>query len=249
VLPTNAVTRPLLTYDPDDQDHDERIGWGKEAVFSEHPQDQRNHPRMLGVPLFRGGALSYHTLTPTLQKLTERAFLEGLHNPNRRPSAREWINALSYALDELWRCSYCGQYFPYPHWVSPVQRRACPFCGQRIAGSFPSVLLIYEPRSKGKYTFTQRYLVMGTGWKLFDDVLDSQRNPPMHRRDEPRIGHVEWDDKRKTNRLVNDEAAIWHARLGEDGTDIIVGSGTSVPLQPETTIYFGEGRRLLVVKE
>lgn len=244
------VMRPLLTYDPDDQDHDERIGWGKEAVFSEHPQDQRNHPRMLGVPLFRGGALSYHTLTPTLQKLTERAFLEGLHNPNRRPSAREWINTLSWALDELWQCSYCRQHFPYPHWVRPVQRRACPYCGQRrMVAPLPSVLLLYEPHSRGNYVFTQRHLVLGNGWKLFADVLDVLRNPPMRRRDQPSIGHVEWDDKRNTNRLVNDEAATWRARLGEDGSDITVSGGTSVPLQPGTTIHFGEGRRLLVVRE
>jgi len=244
------VMSPLLTYDPNNPEIDERIGWGKEAVFSEHPQDQRNRPRMLGVPLFRGGALSYHILTPALQKLTERAFLEGLHNPDRRPSAREWINTLSWALDELWQCSYCRQYFPYPHWIRPVERRVCPYCGQRrMVAPLPSVLLLYEPHGRGNYVFTQRHLVLGNGWKLFADVLDSQRNPPISRRDEPWIGHVEWDDKRKTNRLINDEAAIWRARLGEDGTDIIVGSGISVPLQPETTIHFGEGRRLLVVKE
>jgi len=242
------VMRPLLTYDPDDQKHDDMIGYGKEAVFSEHPQDRRNRPRMLGVPLFQQGALSYHILTPALQELTERALIEGLHNPDRRPSAREWINALSYALDGLWRCSYCRLHFLYPHWVRPVQRRACPFCGQHITAPFPSVLLLYEPQSKGNYIFTQRYLVMGTGWKLFADVLDSQ-HPPMSRRDEASKGHVEWDNKNKTTRLVNDEDTTWRARLGGDGSDITVGKDTSIPLQPRTTIHFGEGRRLLVVRE
>jgi len=242
------VLQPQICYDPYNQDNDERISWGREAVFSEHPQDQRNRLKWLGVPLFKRGALSYRMLTPALQNLTERALIEGLHNPDKRPSAREWINALSYALDELWQCSYCRQYFPYPHWVTPVQRRACPFCGQRIAAPFPSVLLLYEPRSKGNYILTQRYLVMRSGWRLFADVLDSQR-PPMSRRDEPSIGHVEWDDKRKTNRLVNDEDAIWRARLGGDGSDITVGKGASVPLQPRSTIHFGEGRRLLLVRE
>ena len=242
------VMQPLITYDSDNQDNDKRIGWGREAVFSEHPQDQRNRPRMLGVVLFKRGSLSYHILTPALQKLTERNFIGGLHDPDKRPSAREWINALSYALDELWRCSYCRQYFPYPHWIKPMQRRACPFCGQRIAAPFPSVLLLYEPRTKGNYTFAQRYLVMSTGWKLFADVLDSQR-PPMSRRDEPSIGHVEWDNKGEMNRLVNDEDTTWRARLGGDGSDITVGKGASMPLQPRTTIHFGEGRRLLLVRE
>lgn len=244
------VLQPLLCYDPHSQDKDDEIGWGREAVFSEHPQDRRNRPRMLGVPLFKYGALSYHILTPALQKLTERAFVDGLHNPNKRPSSREWINTLSWALDELWQCSYCRQYFPYPHWVRPAQRRACPYCGQRrMVTPFPSVLLLYEPRSKGNYVFTERYLVLGNGWKLFADVVDSQRNPPMSRRGEPSVGHVEWDDKRKTNRLVNDEAVVWRARLGEDGSDITVSKDASVPLHPRTTIHFGEGRRLLVVHE
>jgi len=242
------VMQPLVTYDSDNQDNDERIGWGKEAIFSEHPQDRRNRPKWLGVPLFKRGSLSYRMLTPALQNLTERAFIEGLHNPDKRPSAREWISALSYALDELWKCSYCRLHFPYPHWVSPVQRRSCPFCGQYIPEPFPSVLLLYEPRSKGNYIFMKRYLVMSSGWRLFADVLDSQR-PPMSRRDEPSIGHVEWDDKRKTNRLVNDEAVVWRARLGEDGSDITVSKDASMPLQPRTTIHFGEGRRLLVVRE
>ncbi len=243
------VLQPLHCYDPDSQSNDDQIGWGREAVFSEHQQDQRNRPRMLGVPLFQEGALSYHILTPALQKLTERAFLEGLHNPAKRPSAQEWINNLSWALDELWQCSYCRQYFPYPHWITPMQRRACPFCGQRrLVTPLPSVLLLYEPHSRGNYGFTQRYLVLGNGWTLFPDVLDSQR-PPMSRKAEKAAGHVEWDDKRKTNYLVNEEDAPWRARLGGDASDITVSKGTSVPLQSGTTIYCGESRRLLVVRE
>jgi DNA-binding helix-hairpin-helix protein with protein kinase domain len=243
------VLEPLRCYDPNSRENDDQIGWGSEAVFSEHPRDHRNRPRMLGVPLFQEGALSYHILTPALQKLTERALVEGLHNPDKRPSAQQWINNLSWALDELWQCSNCRQYFPYPHWVIPVPRRACPFCGQRrLLTPFPSILSLYEPRSRGNYVFTQRYLVLGDGWKLFPDVLESQ-HPPMSRKGEKPVGHVEWDDKSKTNYLVNEEDVSWRARLSRDASDIIVSKGTSVPLQSGNTIYFGEGRRLLIVRE
>jgi hypothetical protein len=92
-------------------------------------------------------------------------------------------------------------------------------------------------------------LVLGNGWKLFADVLDSRRNPPMSRRGEASIGHVEWDNKRKINRLVSDEDVSWRARSGQDGSDIIASRDTSIPLQPGTIIYFGESRRLLVVVE
>ena len=243
------VLQPLRTYDPDNIDNDERLGWGREAIFSENPTNRSNRPRDLGVPLFHRGVLSYKILTPTLQQLAERACIKGLHDPPKRPSAREWINTLSYALDELYRCPHCRQHYPYPHWLKPVQRRSCPFCGQRVSGRLPSVASLYEPRSRGKYTFTQRYLILGDGWKLFADVLDPQRNPPMHRRNEPSVGHMEWDDKNKANRLVNDEDNIWHARLSGDESVATVGKGTSLPMQPGVIIHFGEGRRLLVVGE
>ena len=95
------VFKSLITYDPSDPDKDEELGWGEELTFSEDPKDRRNRPRSLGLPLFQGGALSYKVLTPALQRLTYRACIDGLNTPSKRPSAREWITALSYALDEL----------------------------------------------------------------------------------------------------------------------------------------------------
>jgi len=242
------VFKSLITYDPNDPDRDEELGWGEELTFSEDPNDRRNRPRLLGVPLFEGGALSYKMLTPALQRLTERACIEGLNNPSRRPSAREWIVTLSYALDELCRCPRCRLHFPYPYWLKPVQRRVCPFCGQRVSGDLPSVLSLYEPRSRGKYVFTQRYLVMGSNWQLFSDILDPQRDPPMSRRKEPSVGHVELDGKNKINRLINDEGATWRVQLPGESI-IIAGKSDSIPLKPGAIINFGEGRRLLVVEE
>jgi DNA-binding helix-hairpin-helix protein with protein kinase domain len=242
------VFKSLITYDPSDPDKDEELGWGEELVFSENPKDRRNRPRLLGLPLFQGGALSYKILTPALQRLTERACIEGLNAPSKRPSAKEWITTLSYALDELYQCSHCHIHFPYPYWLKPVQRRICPFCGQRVSGNLPSVLSIYEPRSHGRYIFTQRHLVMGNGWQLFPDILDPQRDPPMSRRKEASVGHIELNLKNSSNQLVNDDGRMWSVRL--PGRPILtVGKGDSVPLQPGAMVHFGEERRLLVVEE
>lgn len=242
------VFKSLTTYDPSDPDKDEEIGWGEELTFSEDPKDRRNRLSMLGMPLFQGGALSYKMLTPSLQRLTERACIEGINNPSKRPSAREWITTLSYALDELYQCPRCHIHFPYPYWLKPVQRRSCPFCGQRVSGNLPSVLSIYEPKSHGKYVFAQRYIVLGNRWQLFPDILDSQRDPPMSRRKELTVGHVEFDVKNSSNQLVNDEGSTWRVRL--NGKPILtVGKSASVPLQPGAMVHFGEGRRLLVVEE
>jgi len=242
------VFKSLITYDPTDPDKDEEVGWGEELTFSEDPKDRRNRLRFLGIPLFHGGALSYRMLTPALQRLTERACIEGLNNPSKRPSAREWITTLSYALDELYLCSRCRLHFPYPYWLKPVQRRFCPFCGQRVSGNLPSVLSVYEPRSRGKYAFAQRYLVMGNKWQLFSDILDPRRDPPMSRRKEPSVGHIELDSKNNLNGLINEEEIIWRVQLNGESV-MTAGKGDSVPLKPGVIINFGEGRRLLVVDE
>ncbi len=243
------VLKPLITHDPTDVDNDERIGWGSKALFSEHPKDRANRPRRVGVPLFKRGVLSYQILTPLLRRLTEQAFIEGLHNPDKRPSAREWENALGWAMDELWRCSKCGWHFPYPHWQKPAKRRACPFCGERLSDSFPSVLSLYEPRHKGRYRVTGRKLVLGNDYRLFADVLDSKRNPPMSRLKEPNKGHVEWDPFLKINRLVNESDITWKARMKDDQRIQVISRGSSLPLQSGTVIHFGEGSRLAVVEE
>ena len=101
----------LTCHDPDDEDNDDRLGFGKEAVFSEHPTNHINRPAKLGTPLFKNGALSYRMLTPTLQKLTEQTLIDGLFKPDKRPSAREWARALNWAMDELCQCPNCKLHF------------------------------------------------------------------------------------------------------------------------------------------
>jgi DNA-binding helix-hairpin-helix protein with protein kinase domain len=142
--------QPLLEYDAD-VGRSEELGWGDRAVFSEHPRDARNRPRRLGIPMYREGALSYRMLTPTLQRLTERALIDGLWQPERRPAAREWEECLGNAQDELWACSLCGQYQPYPHWLEPAGRRRCVFCGAPAGNPSPAVLHLYDEHAQGQY--------------------------------------------------------------------------------------------------
>ena len=40
---------PLVCYEATDQERDDLIGWGPEALFSEHPTDTRNRPPTLGA--------------------------------------------------------------------------------------------------------------------------------------------------------------------------------------------------------
>jgi DNA-binding helix-hairpin-helix protein with protein kinase domain len=237
----------LREYDADPGTSD-RIGFGKEAVFSEHPTDRRNRPSNLSKPLFQAGSLSYRMFAPPLQKLTEQALIDGLFNPDKRPTAREWIKALSWAMDELWQCPKCKLHFPYPRWVRQKDR-ACPFCGNRITSNLPSVLYLYEPSHGGQYSYTKRALVLGNGWHIYSDVLDPKRNPPLSRKTEPRVGHIERDEKRNTNVLINDESATWQAKMNNATTPSVINRGESIPLVRGTIIRFGDERRLVVVAE
>ncbi|MGC8668919.1 MAG: hypothetical protein ACP5VE_12470 [Chthonomonadales bacterium] len=241
------VMQPRVEWDNDLQ-RSEELGWGEKALFSEHPSDRTNRPSTLGVPLFEKGCLSYKMLPPPLQELTERAFIIGLHDPDKRPSSREWEEELAFAVDVLYRCVRCGMYFPYPYWLQPLERRRCPFCGTSVAKPAPHVLRLYDP-SGHSYYGTSRRLVLGHGFQIFADVVDPMRMPPHSRKSEPSVGHLEWDQTRLSWRLVNDspgEISI----VGADGlTASRLSRGQSASLARGSRIQFGAGSRILVVEE
>ncbi len=121
ILWTLLMRNVMLTqkcYDPDDPMHDDELGYGQFACFSEHPNDRRNWIARIGSPLFRNGLLSYHSLTPKLQELTTRTLIQGLHEPSKRPQALEWERALAEAYDLLVSCFGCRQSFLYQYWLS-----------------------------------------------------------------------------------------------------------------------------------
>ncbi len=242
------VIKPLVEYE-NDPNKSEELGWGQYALFSEHPNDRRHRPRSVGLPLYQRGALSYRILTPALQRLAEQTLIEGLHAPDKRPSSREWADALACAVDELWMCRRCGQHFPYPHWLTPALRRACPFCGERVQPPYPAVLQLYEERIKHSFVAVGRRVVLGHGFKVFADVIEPARNPPLTRRNERIVGHVEWDMQNRRLRLINDEGGQWSAR-SPDGMQRFTGQrGASLPLAKGYFIHFGDGCRLAVVME
>jgi len=190
------VMEPLVEYD-NDPNRSEELGWGQNALFSEHPNERRHRPRCVGLPLYQRGALSYRMLTPALRRLTEQALIEGLCAPDKCPSAREWEEALACAVDEIWTCSRCRQHFPYPYWLMPARRRACPFCGERVQPPYPVVLELYEERRRHNFISTRRRVVLGQGFKVFADVIDPARKPPFTRKNEKTLGHVEWNGQNR----------------------------------------------------
>ncbi len=67
-------------------------------------------------------ALPFNTLPPALQRLMVQCFADGYRYPQRRPTALEWLQALSSAEQYLTYCRVNGQHC-YSRHLS-----ACPWC-------------------------------------------------------------------------------------------------------------------------
>lgn len=108
----------------DDPNIDDFLSMGPKALFIEDPKDTSNRPPDLHVTIKDMG--------PALENLFIRAFTNGLHNPNERPSAMEWEKALVKSWDLLHPCENpdcAAKWFILHDLNNPV----CPFCGHRIS--------------------------------------------------------------------------------------------------------------------
>jgi DNA-binding helix-hairpin-helix protein with protein kinase domain len=248
VLWTLLLRNVMLTqkcYDDADPIRDDELGYGQFACFSENPDDRRNWLSRIGSPLFRNGLLSYRSLTPQLQKLTEQTLIQGLHEPQKRPQALEWERALAEAYDVLVSCPNCRQSFFYQYWLQPPPRRLCPFCGSSLRAPFPAVLELLEERAKGTYA-PVRPVILYHGLPIFADIAEPGKRPPFARRGTPMIGQTGWDAREGVYRLVNMTDTPWTVVLGGSGT---VGRGASLPLRRGMLFSFGSGKRLARVLE
>lgn len=133
-----------------DATKDEELSMGKNALYIEHPRDKSNRPRLDQLDASelpqrdmekRPAALcgSY------LNELFERAFIEGLHNPAKRPTAADWETAILKTLDLLQPCqnkSCEAGWYVFDNRLHPK----CPFCGTVYHGKLPVLNLYYSPK-------------------------------------------------------------------------------------------------------
>jgi hypothetical protein len=147
---------------------DDFLSMGSEALFVEHPTDHSNRPKDLKVPC--------SALGPELHNLFRRAFVDGLHTPNLRPTAIEWERALIRTWDLFFPCinQHCSH-----RWLILWDEKnvRCPFCGQTSRGTIPTLNLLKEgPRgqwkSDGRLTvYPDIHLFK---WHAFDNVFPGE---------------------------------------------------------------------------
>ncbi len=177
-----------------DPQQDEILSMGAKALFVEHPHDNRNRidpgrRKPSEQPWVDTGKLPYTLTGPYLAPLFAHAFMEGLHDPNRRPTADDWETALVKTVDLLQPCqnTACAQkWYVFDNSRSPV----CPFCQTPFRGQLP-VLNLYSARKAGSFMPDNHRLMVYSNQSLFPwhvnrSLFPNEKLAPEHKR---RVGY------------------------------------------------------------
>jgi serine/threonine protein kinase len=156
----------------------EVLGYGKEALFCEHPTDTLNRPEQ--QPYIPCAALGSE-----LSNLFQKAFVQGLHAPETRPSSLEWVRGLVRTWDLLQPCPNAS--CPARWYVAMANKAPqCCFCAARPQTSVPLLRLMRE-RSPGQLLADSQLAVYDKlslfKWHAFTDVLpgpEADRTPQAY---------------------------------------------------------------------
>jgi serine/threonine protein kinase len=149
---------------------DELLSMGELALFVEHPTNNENKINAAKVkpselPWKDTSKIPYSITGPYISKLFEKAFIDGLHSPQNRPSADEWENALIKSIDLLQPCvnTDCEQgWYIFDNTLEPK----CPFCNTKYKGLLP-IVNFYSEREKGRFVPDNHRLMVYTNQSLY----------------------------------------------------------------------------------
>jgi len=167
---------------------------GEKALFVEHPSDKSNPVKVKQIkpsdlPWGDPTAMPYTITGPYLKELFNRAFVDGLHEPSKRPSADEWETGLVKTVDLLQPCgnSSCAQkWYVFDNSTSPK----CPFCKTPFKGNLP-ILNLYSSRRAGDYKSDNHRLMVYTNQSLFQWHIDRlvMPNEKLTENQKTRVGY------------------------------------------------------------
>ncbi|MEM9755393.1 MAG: lipopolysaccharide kinase InaA family protein [Pseudomonadota bacterium] len=231
-----------------DPDIDSALEMGRDALFIEHPDDTSNRVRSdeLSSSVLPWGDPEQRPYTmagPHLRRLFERAFIDGLHDPARRPSPSDWESALLRTLDMIQPCPKpCAMaWYVFDDTRAPV----CPHCGTPHQGTLP-VLSLYSSRVAGQFHPDQAQIMVWDGQSLFPWHTNRKIFPNEHLKpaDQRRVGYFqrhggEWY-------LVNERLPS----MKIEATDDVVPPGGRVKLEDGLRVLLSsdDGGRLFQVQ-
>ena len=226
-----------------DPQKDEELSMGENAVFVEHPTNTSNRIKTANVkpselPWKDTGKIPYLVTGPYLSPLFKSAFIEGLHDPMKRPTADDWEVALVKTIDLIQPCQNqsCEQkWYVFDNSTKPK----CPFCGTPYKGKLP-VLNFYSSRKEGQFRPDNHRLMVYTNQSLFQwhtnrNVVPNERISDIQKK---REGYFV---------LHNDVWYLVNERMN-DLTDVTDANNKKV-IPPGGKIELTEGRQLLFSKQ
>jgi hypothetical protein len=179
---------------PDDPGEDERLSMGSKALFIEHPTDSSNNINIKQVtnwelPWADTSKIPYTISGPHLTPLFKRAFVDSLHQPEKRPTAADWEMALVKTIDLLIPCQNpsCAQkWYVFDSTSKPI----CPFCGTPFKGKLP-ILNLYSSRTAESYRPDNHRLMVYTNqslylWHIDRNIFPNQKLSPEQKK---RVGY------------------------------------------------------------
>lgn len=157
-------------HDINDELRDQSLRMGERALFVEHPTDHSNNIKVKNrkpseLPWWDTSKIPYTITGPYLVPLFNAAFIDGLSDPNKRPTADDWESALVKTIDLIQPCqnSACEQkWYVFDNSSKPK----CPFCGTAHRGKLP-VLNLYSTRRAGNFMPDNHRLMVYSSQSLF----------------------------------------------------------------------------------
>ena len=233
-------------YDSDPM-KDEELLMGAKALFIENPKDRTNQVRRSqlrddDLPYSDPSLLPMQTLGPHLTNLFQKAFIDGLHEPSKRPSAAEWEDALVRTLDLIQPCSnrHCGQkQFVFDNTAAPV----CPICKSPYIGKLP-VLDLYSKGTDGSWRPLSRRIMVWDGQSIFPYHVDRAifPNENLSPANSKRAGYFQI--QRNAWVLVNESLS----ELSNATTKEKIPVGKSLKLEDGGLILFGNSATNLLAR-
>lgn len=235
-----------------DPTKDEELAMGKEALFIEHPTNHINRVKVdqlskSELPQGDPSKLPYTICGPYLKKLFDRAFIDGLHDPTKRPSAAEWESALIKTTDLVQPCQnpQCEyKWFVFDNTTKP----RCPFCGKEYHGQLPILNFYYTP-SHGRFMSEQYRLMIYDKQTLYMWHVNRLIEPNEKTRPEDKKPAGDFHFFKGQWILINRRLPSMYEILN-DGTKrkIEVGSYVSLTEGRKILLSTEEGGRLVVVQ-
>jgi len=225
-----------------DTEEDDRLAYGHEALYIEHPRDRSNRPRQTFV--------DSSVLGPRFQSLMQQAFISGLHQPTERPQAGKWEEALVRIQDRILPCLNRDCELKYFAFLEGG-RLACPWCKTPWrAISTLATLDLYRPVSgrQGQYVQDDYSIVAHPDRHLYEWHIHPGRPPGPESDRTPRAG-FRYDDRNSQWLMVNQSSDKWRL-LDETNARKDIGPNKEFVLKSDIRVLLGEdsGVRLALVR-